>query len=357
MNAPLSTYRIAMGPNAGRLPALTAGKIAIRALIGVGCALVAGCNGTHSALNPAGPQAAHITGLWRIFLSVGAVIWLLVMAFVIAALVRNRASDSDFPGVVDAGLKMSVIIAITATVTTLFVLLLLDFRTNRSLGPPDAPNAITIKLTGRQWWWLAEYQDPVASNVIQVANELHLPTGTPILFQLQSPDVIHSFWVPGLQGKKDLIPGRPTSLWLQADRPGTYEGQCAEFCGYQHAHMGLTIVAESREKYDAWKQAQLKTPPPPSTDEQKRGQQIFLTGSCVLCHAIEGTPARSHVGPALTHLASQRTIAANTVPKTRDNLRRWIVDPHTIKPGVHMPQNSLSGGDLEALLDYLETLQ
>jgi cytochrome c oxidase subunit 2 len=188
-------------------------------------------------------------------------------------------------------------------------------------------------------------------------NELHVPTGRPILFQLRSTDVIHSFWIPNLQGKKDLVPGRPTSLWMQIGRPGIYRGQCAEFCGYQHAHMGLLIVAESPEQFAAWQQAQRTVPPAPATERQKRGQQLFLTGSCVLCHTIAGTLARSRVGPPLTHLASQQTIGAGVVANTRENLARWIRDPHTMKPGVRMPQNFLAQEDLAALLDYLATLK
>jgi cytochrome c oxidase subunit 2 len=313
--------------------------------------LLGGCHGSHSPLDPAGPEATHIARLWWIFFSVAAVVWTLVMLGLFSSLRLARAPTPD------RRLTQVVATLMGLTIATLFGLLVADVFTNRSLGPPDAANALTIKLTGRQWWWLAEYQDPNPGMMIQVANEIHIPTGRPILFELQSPDVIHSFWIPSLQGKKDLVPGRSSSLWLRADRPGTYQGQCAEFCGFQHAHMGLLIVAEPPEKFAAWQEAQRKTPPAPSTDRQRRGQEVFLTGSCVLCHAIDGTPARSHVGPALTHLASQQSIAANSFTNTRDNIGRWILDPHAMKPGVHMPPNQLSGDDLNALLDYLAILQ
>ncbi len=309
------------------------------------------CRPGHSVLAPGSPQATHTANLWWLFFAVTALVWLGV---IIAMLLGISAREQPTP---DPRLTRIVIAATTATVVTLLVLLVADFATHRTLGPPPAPDALTIKLTGHQWWWLAEYQDPVASNVIQVANELHVPVGRPILFQLNSPDVIHSFWIPSLQGKRDLIPGNPTSLWLEATHPGTYTGQCAEFCGYQHAHMGLTVVAEPPARFAAWQAAQRSAPPPPVTGPQRRGQQLFLTGSCVLCHTIEGTLARSRVGPPLTHLASQSTLGANTIANTRENLARWIRDPHTIKPGVRMPQNSLNDPDLAALLDYLATLK
>lgn len=313
--------------------------------------LLGGCRGTHSLLDPASPEASHIARLWWIFFAVAAVVWVLVMVAMFASLRSARVPTAD------VRLTRIVTTLVGLTACTLFGLLLADFFTNRALAPPDAANALTIKLTGRQWWWLAEYQDPNPTNVLQVANEIHIPTGRPILFELQSPDVIHSFWVPSLQGKKDLVPGRSSSVWLKAERAGTYQGQCAEFCGYQHAHMGLLIIAEPPEKFAVWQEAQRKTPPPPSTDRQRRGQEVFLTGSCVLCHAIDGTPARSHVGPALSHLASQQSIGANSFANTRNNIGRWILNPHAMKPGVHMPSNQLSGDDLNALLDYLAILQ
>ncbi len=320
--------------------------------------LLVGCSGSQSALAPASPQAEHIATLWWIFFGVSAVVWVLVLAFLGGAVSQQRApADLHVLPALDAQMKRVVVGAVVATIVTLFGLLLVDLITNRSLGPPDAPDALTIKLTGRQWWWQAEYQDPIASNTILVANELHVPTGRSILFQLQSTDVIHSFWVPNLQGKKDLIPGRPTSLWMKIDRAGTYRGQCAEFCGYQHAHMGLLIVAEPPDKFAAWQQAQRTAPPKPSTDRQVRGQRVFLSGSCVLCHTIDGTLARSRVGPPLTHLASQQTIGAGMFANNRETLARWIRDPHALKPGVRMPQNFLPPADLDALLDSLATLK
>ena len=218
-------------------------------------------------------------------------------------------------------------------------------------------NGITIEVTGRQWWWEVRYTDVDASNIFTTANEIHIPVGIPVMFTLHGGDVIHSFWVPNLAGKKDLIPGKVNTIWLQADKPGVYRGQCAEYCGLQHAQMALWVIAEPQEQFNAWRQSQTQTSVPPASDSQKRGQQVFLTSTCVMCHAINGTPAGSNIGPNLTHIASRNTLAAATMANTRDHLAQWIKDSQTIKPGNKMPQNNLSDADLQSLIDYLQSLK
>jgi cytochrome c oxidase subunit 2 len=169
--------------------------------------------------------------------------------------------------------------------------------------------------------------------------------------------VIHSFWVPNLQGKKDLIPGQVNTLHLQADRPGVFRGQCAEFCGLQHAHMALYVVAEPKEEFARWQARQRQPAPEPATDEQRDGLGVFLSSSCVLCHAINGTSAGGVTGPNLTHVASRLSLAAGTLPNTRRHLAGWIVDPQSQKPGNNMPPNLLRPDELQALLSYLEILR
>ena len=176
-----------------------------------------------------------------------------------------------------------------------------------------------------------------------------------MLIELRSTDVIHSFWPPNLSAKRDLIPGYENSLWFRADTPGVYRGQCAEFCGHQHAKMALLVVAEPRDSFAHWLVQQRDTAPTPDRLRGARGQEVFLASSCVMCHAIARHAGGSRVGPDLTHLASRQTIAAGTLPNTRGNLAGWIVDPQRIKPGVKMPPNQLSPSDLHALLAYLET--
>jgi cytochrome c oxidase subunit II len=184
-----------------------------------------------------------------------------------------------------------------------------------------------------------------------------VPVGEPVLFLLSASDVIHSMWVPNLNGKKDLIPGYTQSLWFQADTAGVYRGQCAEFCGAEHAKMAMFIVAEPRTQYQQWVAQQQQPASEPTDPSAKRGKEIFLTSSCAMCHSIEGTSAGSHAGPDLTHLASRRTIAAGTLPNTRGALSGWIVDPQRIKPGAKMPPNRIAPKDLDALVTYLQGLK
>jgi cytochrome c oxidase subunit 2 len=178
-----------------------------------------------------------------------------------------------------------------------------------------------------------------------------------VVVSLTSNDVIHSFWVPNLHGKRDLIPGHVLTTSFRADEPGTYRGQCAEFCGLQHAFMAFTVVAEPPQAYEAWADAQRKPAPEPTDEQAKRGKSLFLSGPCMMCHNISGTPATARRAPDLTHLASRPTLAAGTLPNNPANLAAWIKDPQSIKPGVNMPANALVPEDRDALLAYLGTLK
>jgi cytochrome c oxidase subunit 2 len=212
-------------------------------------------------------------------------------------------------------------------------------------------------VTGYQWWWSVEYLNADPSLIVTTANELHVPVGRPILLTLKSADVIHSFWVPSLHGKTDLVPGRENATWLQVDRPGIFRGQCAEFCGVQHAHMSLSVIAESSDQFEQWLSAQRQPAPAPLTAEQSRGRDVVERGPCALCHTIRGTNAGARMGPDLTHFATRSTIAAGTVPNTRGNLAGWIADPQHLKPGSRMPATGLAAEDLQAVVAYLETLR
>jgi cytochrome c oxidase subunit 2 len=201
------------------------------------------------------------------------------------------------------------------------------------------------------------YEATEADQTVITANEIHVPLGEPVVIKTSSTDVIHSFWAPNLHGKRDLIPGYQNALWIEADREGVYRGQCAEFCGHQHAHMSFYVIAEPPEKFRSWLAAQASTPPPPSDPSAKEGQQVFLSHTCVMCHTIRGTQAGAKMGPDLTHIASRMTIAAGTLPNTTGNLAGWILDSQSIKPGNKMPPNPLKADDLNALLKYLGTLK
>lgn len=314
----------------------------------------------------ASPEAREIAWLWWVFCGVCVVVFGVVMAWLAVVLLRGRGVRAAnvanvMPIPPDAGavgtVTRVVVSAVVATVVVLFGLLVADFSVGRALQPGETGGALTIKITGRQWWWQIEYLERDPSKGFVTANELHLPLGRPVQLLLQSADVIHSFWVPSLEGKKDLVPGHQTALWITPDRPGRFRGQCAEFCGYQHAHMGLIAVVETPEEFEKWQEAQRASAPPPQTDSQKRGQEVFLTRTCAMCHAVQGTRANSRVGPPLTHFASQQTLAAGSFPNTRGHLAGWIMNPQAMKPGVRMPANPLAPDELHALLDYLETLK
>jgi cytochrome c oxidase subunit 2 len=202
-----------------------------------------------------------------------------------------------------------------------------------------------------------EYKHAIPSKQVTTANEIHLPLNQRVLIRTNSSDVIHSLWIPNLHGKRDLIPGRTSELWLQADKAGVYRGQCAEFCGLEHAKMALLVVAEPQPAFNAWLDQQRQPARAPAHDLAAQGQGIFLSGPCALCHKITGTPAGSRLGPDLTHFASRRTIAAGVAPNTPGYLGAWITDPQHLKPGARMPSMALDSEDVQALIAYLYTLK
>jgi cytochrome c oxidase subunit 2 len=317
------------------------------------------CSPYQSAQNPAGPQAGRIYSLWLFLLIVAIIVFVAVVGTALFAAWRaNRKSETQPQhGASDGTLSRAVTVATGVTVVILFGFFIYSLTTGRALASLPAKSALTIQVTGHQWWWEVEYVDTVPSRRVVTANEIHIPVGVPVQIFGKSVDVIHSLWVPNLHGKKDLVPGHTTATWFQADTAGLYRAQCAEFCGHQHAKMALWVVAEPREVYEKWYAGQLATPPPPVDSVAREGQRVFLSKSCAMCHNIGGTLAGSRVGPDLTHLASRHSIAAGTLPNTRGNLAAWILDAQSIKPGSRMPPNSLSPSDLNALLTYLETLK
>jgi cytochrome c oxidase subunit 2 len=325
-----------------------------------------GCRGSQNVLNPGGVQASHMADLWWFYFWITLIIYFLVLVFLIAAVIRTTRKPFIPPGsreiltpepTEEKRKTIIVCSAVGLSLATLFVLFLADLFTGKSLHSLRAADALTIKITGHQWWWEAVYEHPIPSNQVTTANEIHLPVGKAVKIELQSHDVIHSFWVPNLHGKKDLIPGHPTTLWIQADKAGVYRGQCAEFCGHQHAHMRLIVVAEDEKDFQRWMGREQTNAHVPETEGQIQGEKIFLQSTCVMCHTIQGTLANAKVGPNLTHLASRKMLAAGRVSNARNNLAAWILDPQHLKPGVQMPRHNLSSDQLGALLDYLESLK
>jgi cytochrome c oxidase subunit 2 len=350
--------------------------------------LLAAEPGQLEGLSPAGPQARAIAELTRLQLSV------LLAVFALTAIAlgwaifsgarrgrtaRRESGDApDRPAVDpprDAArvlmqrltvapsvpgeqrLARTIAGAIALSALLLVTLLLGSYRTGKQLASLGGPDDLAISVIGHQWWWELRYDDPLPSQQLTTANELHIPVGRPVRLQLDSRDVIHSLWVPRLHGKRDLIPGRPSALVIQADEPGEYLGECAEFCGLGHARMQLRVVAQSEADYAAWKKASLTPAAAPSEPSALRGQELFVGTSCALCHTVSGTRASGSIGPDLSHLASRRSLAAGTLPNTRGHLAGWLLDPQRLKPGVRMPSNVFAPDDLNALLAYLEGLK
>jgi len=340
--------------------------------IAIVCAVLAcaacSLHNAQNALDAAGPQAGRIAGLWWLMLPIASVVWVIVVAVMLwgasrrrspreavesrggsDVLVRDDARDRRMTRVVAAG--------VIVTALTLFLMLIADFRVGQALTMAPATKAVPIKIVGHQFWWEVQYPDSIPNKTVITANEIHIPVGTPVVMELSSLDVIHSFWVPSLTGKKDLLPGYTRSLWFRADTPGVYRGQCAEFCGLEHAKMGILVIAQKQQDFDAWREQQLDTAATPSDSLAQHGKSVFLGTTCVMCHTIGGTVAGATTGPDLTHIASRQTIAAGTLRNTDANLYAWISDPQRIKPGVLMPATKLDPRDMQALVAYLRHLK
>jgi cytochrome c oxidase subunit 2 len=321
--------------------------------------LVAGCGGWQSALTPHGPDAGNVRSLIWLFVIVAAIVWTLVMLALAGALWRRRPAANELP-TAEPGSERSTGIAVgaatAATVLTIFGLTLASYLTTRGLSAaPREP--LTIQVRGFQWWWEVAYLDNTPARNLTTANEIHVPVGRPVSVELAAADVIHSFWVPNLAGKQDLIPGRDNRITFTATTQGIYRGQCAEFCGLQHAHMSLFVVAEPPEQFEAWRNEQLGSAAEPVTDEQKTGRRIITSKACAACHTVRGTSAAGVVGPDLTHVASRSYIAAGLLPTTRGSIAAWVADPQTIKPGNNKPLVPLTGDELRAVSAYLVSLK
>jgi len=221
---------------------------------------------------------------------------------------------------------------------------------------PGKDPPITLEVTGYQWWWDVHYVGDMPSQGFSTANEIHIPVGEPVRIRLVGTDVIHSFWVPALSGKVDVIPGRTNETWLQADRPGTYRGQCTEYCGVQHAKMGFLVIAQPPDEFEAWRQAQLRPASEPASPMAQQGQRQFQA-RCAPCHTVRGTGAGGRVGPDLTHLASRQTLAAATLRNTPEQLAYWVTHTQQVKPGNRMPDIDMGERQLAELTAYLETLE
>jgi cytochrome c oxidase subunit 2 len=298
-----------------------------------------------SVLSPHGPQAGQIALLaWGLFALAALVLMLVVVATWIALRGGTRLR-----GVLASDRTIVALGLIFPAAVLSLVLGYGVFLMRAQATPSD--DAIRIEVTGEQWWWRVTYDTatPIAS-----ANEIRIPVQRPVLFTLKAADVIHSFWVPSLGGKVDMIPGRTTRLQLTAARPGIYRGQCAEYCGGPHALMAIEVIAMPQAEYDAWLAREAAPSHAPGSDQEQRGQQLFVAAGCGACHTVRGTAAAGTIGPDLTHLGSRRSIGIDTLPLTTANLTRFIHDGQHIKPGNRMPEFRIfSAEEHAALAAYL----
>jgi cytochrome c oxidase subunit 2 len=313
-----------------------------------------------SYLHTAGPAADPATALTWGLLAISVAVTVAITALVVVGAWTRRSGAAPIAirhvavarrgeGVrwIWIGVGLSTVLLLAATIWTVMVLA-------ATAHPPTAP-ALTLEITGNQWWWKARYLAADPTQVIVTANEIHIPVGRPVRVRLLSDDVIHSFWVPALAGKTDTIPGRTNVAWLQADRPGRYAGQCTEYCGQQHAHMAFRVFADPPAAFEAWRRHQLAPARPPLTTEAQRGAQI-VAFRCGACHAIRGTEAGGTTGPDLTHLMSRTTLASGAIPNSPGGLAGWIGNPQGVKPGTKMPTLFLTGPELNDVRAYLLTL-
>jgi len=338
-----------------------------QALLAIPSLFLLSCAGhQQSAVDAAGPQAGRIESLWWFFFWVLLAVFVIVLVTLLVSLSRAHRGIEQEPleqthepsEATEHRLTRTVGVATGTTIVILFILLIVSIGTGKEITDLGGKqNAMIVEVTGNQWWWNVRYLSNNPSQIFITANEIHIPVGRPVMIRGMSQDVIHSFWVPNLHGKRDLIPSRVTTEWIEADRPGRFRGQCAEFCGLQHAHMAIWVVAEPEPQFEAWRNAQLQPAVNPSDPDTQHGQQVFLNNACVFCHTIRGTTAAGSVAPDLTHIGSRISIAAGTLPNTKGNLAGWIADPQRIKPGNNMAVVPIRSEDLQPLADYLESLK
>jgi cytochrome c oxidase subunit II len=314
---------------------------------------LAGCGGGQSTLQTNSDAAGKIDSLWWVMLVGSAIVLAVVLALLALGLLRRRGIPADERGRRRPGTTFVAISGVVVPTAVLIALFVLTVDALPTTSPNVAKTKLAVEVVGRQWFWDVTYPAGGA----RTANEIHIPVGVPVDVRVTSRDVVHSLWVPELNRKIDAIPGRMNHVVFDARRPGIFRGQCAEFCGLQHAHMALYVVAEPRAEFERWLARTAQPAQPPANADLERGQQVLLGSACEYCHRIAGTNASGTIGPDLTHVASRLSLGAATIPNGRGYLAGWILDPQHIKPGNKMPGTNLTGPDLQALLDYLESLR
>ena len=299
-------------------------------------------------LKAKGPAAKTVLMLWWPMLAVASAVFLFVAGMLVLAAVRGRRKTEAEAAVTPRWGEPFILIAGVAVSGAILVgFFLFSLQKVQAMTDAGQRAKLTITVVGHDWWWEVRYPNGAVS-----ANEIHLPAGVPVRLALESDDVIHSFWVPALGPKTDMIPGMHNTLWLQASQPGVYRGQCAEYCGLQHANMIIRVVADTPADFDAWIAREAEPAPASVT----AGRELFERQTCAGCHTVRGTTALGKVGPDLTHFGRRATLGAGVRTRTDENLARWISDPQSVKPGVTMPPITLPSDQLDSLVAYLEGL-
>jgi cytochrome c oxidase subunit II len=314
-------------------------------------------NSPMTILAGAGPVASAqaILGWWLLIASV--VVVAVVAVLVLAGAFRRHSNEALKMERDDTGVRWVVVGGMIVPAIVLTLTFAFTIATENATAAPPKLAGMTVEIIGHRWWWEVRYAGGGSAQTVITANEIHVPVGIPVRLELTSADVIHSFWIPRLAGKTDVVPGQRNVAWIQADKPGIYRGACTEYCGLQHSNMAAFVVAEPPEQFKQWTDAQRDTVRAPSDSDAVRGLVVFQKSSCTACHTIRGTSAVGRIGPDLTHLVSRMTIAGGSLENTRGNLAGWIANPQSIKPGNDMPTTPLRGSELQALVAYLETLK
>jgi cytochrome c oxidase subunit 2 len=317
---------------------------------------IGGCGGDQSALNPRSEPARNNATLWWWMLAVAGVVFAGAVALLVFSWLRRGREGVPIVGE-RTGFNLAMVVLFGIGIPSVVLVALFVVANFVVMPSTEAPAAsregMTVEVIGAQWFWEVRYPDSGAVT----ANEIHIPVRTRVTVVATTADVIHSFWVPQLNRKIDMIPGRRNRVSLYAERPGRYRGQCAEFCGLQHSHMAMAVIADPPDRFDAWLADQARPAARPVAGLAARGEQVFMAHQCASCHAIRGTAAAGRVGPDLTHVGRRATLAALTLPNTAGKLAAWIRDPQYFKPGNRMPAIGLERSEIDAVTAYLRGLR
>ena len=305
-------------------------------------------------LNTAGQGARDVADLWWLMFWLATAVFILVFALLLVGIARKRDGDERDGGLSRQGRHRMVLLGgIVMPIVVIAIVFVTSSRTLLGFADLRESSDVVVDVVAHQYWWEIHYPD----HGVVTANEIHLPVDQNVELRLTSSDVIHSFSVPSLHGKIDMMPGKTTSVSIKPEEAGTFRGQCAQFCGAQHANMAFLVVVQESGDFDAWLEHQAQPAAEPAEGSLvERGHEVYMSSACVYCHTIAGTASQGKLGPDLTHLASRETLAAGTLENNPGNLAGWIIDPQHLKPGNEMPGVNLTGEELQALLDYLNSL-